>query len=441
VNELTHLFRRAAAVLAGENGPDADEDVRRLLATLGYTSGDTAERQQHAALLAAAAQLRRIFQLRAPDAPGLVFFGGEADPSLIGWKGTGHAPGSLAGAGLSIREAFESCVGEGVEYLSQFDTQTDELDRASLDQRARSLGKRLETFVSILLETVGISPTQPIDWVRAKRLHDGAATWLPADICLRRSADRRDFATPFKLSTGCGAGASFERAALHGVCELIERDAVALWWRGGRRGRAVAFDGEAGHAAIQLLAALREGKAQRTTWLLDITTEIGVPCITAASTGPDGRGLACGFAARPTRPSAARAAIFELCKMELGSAVVEAKRSESGEDALNQADRAYLRRTSQIDATQCALLHPAGPPIVESASHVATLNTIIDHLGSMGIEIFAVDLQRPQLAVPAVRVVAPHLQLDPSEIVTPRLASAIADTGGGEAYTGGVALL
>ena len=82
-----------------------------------------------------------------------------------------------------------------------------------------------------------------------------------------------------------------------------------------------------------------------------------------------------------------------------------------------------------------------GCRFVESASHVATLNTIIDHLGSMGIEIFAVDLQRPQLAVPAVRVVAPHLQLDPSEIVTPRLASAIADTGGGEAYTGGVALL
>jgi ribosomal protein S12 methylthiotransferase accessory factor len=39
------------------------------------------------------------------------------------------------------------------------------------------------------------------------------------------------------------------------------------------------------------------------------------------------------------------------------------------------------------------------------------------------------------------RVIAPSLQIEPSEIVTPRLAEMIARTGGGAVYTGGVALL
>jgi ribosomal protein S12 methylthiotransferase accessory factor len=39
------------------------------------------------------------------------------------------------------------------------------------------------------------------------------------------------------------------------------------------------------------------------------------------------------------------------------------------------------------------------------------------------------------------RVIAPGLQIEPSEIVTPRLANMIARTGGGAPYTGGVALI
>jgi ribosomal protein S12 methylthiotransferase accessory factor len=40
-----------------------------------------------------------------------------------------------------------------------------------------------------------------------------------------------------------------------------------------------------------------------------------------------------------------------------------------------------------------------------------------------------------------VRVIAPGLQLEPSEIVTARLRHSIARTGGGATYTDGVALI
>ena len=71
-------------------------------------------------MLRAAAKLRRVFQLPVPDAPGLVFVGGEADPALLDADLAGLPAGSLAGSGRSPQRAFESCVGEGIEYLSQF---------------------------------------------------------------------------------------------------------------------------------------------------------------------------------------------------------------------------------------------------------------------------------------------------------------------------------
>ena len=62
-------------------------------------------------------------------------------------------------------------------------------------------------------------------------------------------------------------------------------------------------------------------------------------------------------------------------------------------------------------------------------------------LESLGIESYFIDLTRPRFAIPVARVIAPALQIEPSEIMTPRLAEMTARTGGGTVYTGGVALL
>jgi ribosomal protein S12 methylthiotransferase accessory factor len=59
----------------------------------------------------------------------------------------------------------------------------------------------------------------------------------------------------------------------------------------------------------------------------------------------------------------------------------------------------------------------------------------------LGIETFCIDLTREFFGVSVVRMIAPGLQLEPSEIVTARLRDAIARTGGGATYTGGIALL
>jgi ribosomal protein S12 methylthiotransferase accessory factor len=232
---------------------------------------------------------------------------------------------------------------------------------------------------------------------------------------------------------------------LHGVLELIERDAASLWWQGGHRGGSIPPQHKAQLMADALLPRLRQNVAARRSWLLDITTDIGVPCVAAISCTADGFGFAFGLAARPTLEAAARSAILEMCQIELAYAVVEAKCRERGEAALNERDRVHLRRATMIDADRCPLLQP-GP---ERAQHLligatdpgAALRLIVARLEQFGIETFGLDLTRPRFEVAVARVIAPGLQLEPSEIVTPRLADMIARTGGGVSYTGGVALV
>jgi ribosomal protein S12 methylthiotransferase accessory factor YcaO len=154
-----------------------------------------------------------------------------------------------------------------------------------------------------------------LSWYRATRITDGNEVLLPADLCLRRPTAQQEIRPPFALSTGSAAGTSWDEAALHGLLELIERDAAGLWWRGGRRG------------------IFRSRRPTQMPW--------------------------CGS----TR------------------------------------------------------------------------------LEQLGIETFSVDLTRPRSAVPVARIIAPGLQLEPSELVTPRLATMIAQTCGGERYTGGVLLI
>lgn len=433
-DETRDLFARAARALSGNRTASAP-DVEELLDSIGYAS--RAPNPHRAALLRAASKLRRVFQLSAPDAPGLVFMGGEADPA-VRQGGEGHPLASLAGSGLTLGAAFERCVGEGIEYLSQ-------AGAARLIPATDAPLHALDPASIAFIEAVAIN-TNSLDWIAATRLSDGARVQLPADLCIRRLAPDRDFTPPLKLGTGCAAGVSIAAATLHALLELIERDAAALWWRGGARGRALALDGAASRDAAALLARLRDGVATRVTWLLDITTDLGVPCVAAVSVRiHDGRGFACGLSCRPTMAAAATSAIFELCQMELGQILAEAKRRARGEAALNAGDRAHLRRATLIDAATCALLHPTAPATAideaTDADPASAIQRIARRLADAGVESYAVDLTHPDLGVPVARVLAPGLQLDPCAIVTQRLAATIGRSGGGDMHCRGVALL
>ncbi len=422
------VFAELAAALLAPAEPVSAE-VADLLAWLELPRGGDGPATRHRVhLLRAAAGFERLFQLEAPEAPGMVVFAAEVAPDTLA-----AAPGlgilGVSGTGTTPLAALESCIGEGVELLSQVETAAD-----LAQQRQAPPPGTLEA-----LPAAWQVPGQ--GWMPLRRLRDGATQWLPAGLCLRRPGA----APPWPLSIGCAAGPSVDAAALHALLELVERDAAALWWRGGRRGRPLALEHPALGAAAAWLARLRRGTSGRRSWLLDITTELGIPVVAAVSVGPDGTGFCCGLAARPGLAAAARAAVLELCQMELALVVVAAKRAEGGEAALNPRDLSHQQRFTGIHAARCALLHPWGeprpwaePPPAEPA---ATLARLVAQLAAHGLDPLLLPLTRPALGVPACRVACPGLEVEPGVAFGARLATAVAETGGGDCLTGGIPLM
>ena len=341
-----------------------------------------------------------------------------------------------------MQAAFQGCVGEGIEYLSQLQRAGDVIVAADGAEAEAMLDRPARELVAALMSARGGADLSRHRAIRPVR--DRREVLLPADLCLRRPPARQEFAPPFPLSIGSAAGTSWEGAALHGLLELIERDAASLWWNGGCRGRAIAPEAEA--SAQALLHELRAGTpAPRRSWLLDITTDIGVPAVAAMSCRPDGFGFAFGLAARVTLEAAARARALEMCQGELACAVVEAKSRERGEAALNARDRGHLQRATAIDANACALLHPASGPAeyrsIDACGSARRARHPRRRLSELGIETYGLDLTRQNLAVPVARIMAPGLQLEPSTFVTARLADMIAKTGGGATETGSIPLI
>jgi ribosomal protein S12 methylthiotransferase accessory factor len=451
---MPNLFISAASKLLGDHSEASNAtDVRLLLEALHYVAAtefsaqsrtSDSETRHRALLLKAASRFVRVFQLAAPDAPGLVAFGAEFDPAIADPLHAGSPLVGVSGVGLSLQEAFQGCIGEGIEYLSQLQTGSDVLLSSGRDDPAARLGPQARDFLAAF-SAHRLRPGAELSWHPAKRLIAGTEALLPADLCLRRPPDQREIEPPFPLSNGSAAGSSWEAAALHGMLELIERDAASLWWRGGNRGGSIPTQHEAGIMAEALLPRLRQNATGRRSWLLDITTDVGIPCVAAVSCSANGFGFAFGLAARPTLKAAARSAILEMCQLELALAVVEAKCRESGEAALNKRDQGHLRRATMIDADRCPLLQPAPKHkqhlAIDRTDPGAVLQLIVDRLGQFGIETFGLNLTRTQFAVPVARIIAPGLQPEPSEIITPRLADMITQTGGGMQYTGGVALI
>jgi len=401
---------------------------------------------RHGHALAEFAQyMRRLFLLRSPCAPGLSFVGGEAEPLRLPRALAYPGLLSVAGSGEILEQALASCLGEGVERLSQIQQPNDVIRECSYDDAAPCVMPAARDSIERLLGASAGCRPNPIAWIRGRPLAAHGELLLPADWCLRRQPKGALAVAGAALSTGCAAGPSFEVAALRAVLELIERDAASLWWIGGRRPRPVAADSAAMAEAVRLFGTLRQGNRDRPSWLLDITTDLGVPCVVAVSTNASGRGLACGLAARLSLQQAAGAAVFELCQMELAIEVVAAKRRERGDGALNDIDRRHLARAGEIDAAECELIHPLGAPARDPErtagdpeSELAILQAAFARLQ---IEVALVDLTRAEIGIPVVCAVAPELQLMPGEANTKRLRREIAATGGGARWTKGVALM
>src|SRR5260370_41532392 len=227
---MPNPFARAASLLLGDDREhQGNRDARPLLEALGYAAAAEPDPQtrHRANLLKAASRFTRVFELAAPDAPGLVCFGAEFDPSLADPLHAGHPMVGVSGVGLSLQDAFQGCIGEGIEYLSQLQTADDALEFDQSDPAAK-LGPQAREFLAAF-SAHRLHGDAALSWHRVTRLTDGREVLLPADLCVRRPSNLQEVHPPFPLGTGSASGISWDAAALHGLLEPIEHQSESLW--------------------------------------------------------------------------------------------------------------------------------------------------------------------------------------------------------------------
>jgi oxazoline/thiazoline synthase len=124
-----------------------------------------------------------------------------------------------------------------------------------------------------------------IDWSPLWSLTQAAFKYLPTAYCYYGYVTNTQDAFCIADSNGCAAGNTREEAILQGFLELVERDSVALWWYNRVRRPAVDLDS----FNIPYLQALREHyrQIQRELWVIDLTTDLGIPTFAAISRRTD----------------------------------------------------------------------------------------------------------------------------------------------------------
>ncbi|MBO8193172.1 TOMM precursor leader peptide-binding protein [Streptomyces oryzae] len=226
-------------------------------------------------------------------------------------------------------------------------------------------------------------------------------------------------------SNGNAAGSSLEDAILQGFLELVERDAVALWWY--NRTRQPQVDPES--FGEEWICRMRASYAAlgREFWVLDLTSDLGIPVMCALSRrtgrtgggpggGDDGAGgsggredIVFGFGCHLDPALALRRALTEMTQML--PAVLDTELSF--EDPVFRdwcirrrvADQHYLAPDPEAAVLQAGdYTYTPRADLREDVSDAVTL------LRRRGMDMLVLDQTRPDLGIPVVKVIVPGLR-------------------------------
>src|SRR5579872_1325101 len=122
-------------------------------------------------------------------------------------------------------------------------------------------------------------PSAKIEWSPVWSLRDQRFRYLPTSMLYFFYGGGPGSGSYAADSNGCAAGNTLQEAIVQGFLELVERDAYAIWWYNRSQREELdlnQFDDSYVHDLRMLLA-----DRGRKLWVIDITTDLGVPSYVA----------------------------------------------------------------------------------------------------------------------------------------------------------------
>lgn len=326
--------------------------------------------------------------------------------SLSVTQGKGLAPVlakvSAAMEALEIAHGEQTPAGVRLDTWARLSESAEVVDLAGLPPLKRSL----------------FGPQRALLWIESRDLLGGGAPWLPYELI------HTDATLPWMLGSGCflastnglASGNTLAEAVLHALCEVVERDAIALWDHAGpARQAATRIDlGSATDPDVrEVLARYEAAGIAVMAW--DMTSDIGLPVVRAiifdAEADPELKPLAAAFGAgcHPDPGVALLRALTEAAQSRLTG--IAGSRDDLSRaryrSTQHPAAFAFHRKRAQEPGVVALSRLPAwaGETVDADIAHV------LDRLAAVGVkQVLAVDLSLPDLPIAVARVIVPGLE-------------------------------
>ncbi|MBN1210511.1 MAG: TOMM precursor leader peptide-binding protein [Myxococcaceae bacterium] len=253
-----------------------------------------------------------------------------------------------------------------------------------------------------------------LDWTPLRSLTSQAIRYLPTACCYFFHPGP-DTAYCRADSNGNASGATLEEAILHGLLELVERDAVALWWYNRIRRPAVELS-SLDDPFFREQVAFHRG-LQRELWVLDITSDFGIPTFAALSRRIDQEceDIVFGFGCHLDPELALSHAVTEL--QQFLPTVPHGGPDGRTDYRVHDAEALRWWRTATVANQPYLLPDTSAPPRTAASLPRLASEDVREEVWRciriaerLGLETYVLDQTRADVGLPVVKVIIPGMR-------------------------------
>jgi ribosomal protein S12 methylthiotransferase accessory factor len=248
-------------------------------------------------------------------------------------------------------------------------------------------------------------PSAGIDWSPVWSLRDERFKYIPTSLLYFFYSGPAAFHAD---SNGCAAGNTIEEAIVQGFLELVERDSYAIWWYNRLQREEVDLGKFDDSYVRDLQTQLAE--TGRRLWVLDITSDLGVPTYVAIlhwmQNGQEN--IEFGSGAHFDKRIALLRALTELnqfLSIGLMDGGTGEKASLDGINPLHLQEHPFL-----VPSGKPALAPGANAKPVPLHNTREQVDACVEIAARAGHDFLVLDQTRPDVGVPVVRVIVPGLR-------------------------------
>lgn len=335
-----------------------------------------------------------------------------------------RVPDVATGKGKTKLQATVGCIAEAVErYNCTFSTQEEircnyeDIKETAIhpDVLLNFSKSQYENREKINPERCGFnripSPydDSKIGWTSIYSLTHDRFRYIPSSYCYLYYPFSNDVEMCPGNSNGCASGNSLEEATYYALLELVERDAVAIWWYNRIQRPCVDFK-KWNNLSLNLTNAKFKNE-NREFHVLDITTDLQIPCYVAVSWKCDGSEIFFGTAANLQPEVAISRAVSELNQVMIRANTP--KNIDLNSISSTERDLVKWSITESIENHSYFIpngiclptkLHP------ESNDFLSDINLCLKILRQKQLEVFLLDLTNPDIRFNTARVIIPGLR-------------------------------